>query len=131
MAKFDKGIEVIWGYGKDEKLKEEVKVTILAIGFGRDSIPMMIEMLGEEDEAEKNKDIDLIDEYYGKGTAKTLGKTTKPKPFIFKSIEQMADDEIIEALIAHPAYSRSSKIMLDIAQKAEARRQPEVSEQEN
>jgi cell division protein FtsZ len=121
MARFDKGIEVIWGHAMDEKLAEEVKVTILATGFGQSSIPMM-ELLKEDDENTNAEDIALIDEYYGVGTAKSLGKTTKLKPFIFKSVEQMADDEIIEALILRPAYNRSPQLMLDIAHKAEARR---------
>jgi len=73
-------------------------------------------------EVEEAEIAELIDEYYGKGTSKSLGRNTKPKPFIFQSVEQMADDEIIAAVIGYPAYKRDSKIMLDLAQKAESRR---------
>ena len=37
----DKEIEVIWGMAKDESLDEEVKITILATGFGISNIPGM------------------------------------------------------------------------------------------
>jgi cell division protein FtsZ len=40
MAKFEsKDIEVIWGTAVDEKLEENVKITIIATGFGIESIP--------------------------------------------------------------------------------------------
>jgi len=121
MSRFDKRIEVIWGYSIDDTLDAQVKVTILATGFGKESIPM-IDMLSEEVEEKNVKEIQLIDEYYGTGIARSLGKKAIPKPFIFKSIEQMTDDEVIEALIQHPTYNRSSVLMFEIAQKAEARR---------
>ena len=108
MARFYRGIEVIWGQAKDESLDQKVKVTILATGFGRDSIPMIEKLQqSEEDEKGKEQTIELIDEYYGAGTAKSLGKTTKPKPFVFQSIHQLADDELINALTDQPAYKRS------------------------
>lgn len=37
----NKDIEVIWGMAKDESLDEEVKITILATGFGISNIPGM------------------------------------------------------------------------------------------
>ncbi|BAG83479.1 MAG: cell division protein FtsZ [Candidatus Azobacteroides pseudotrichonymphae] len=118
MSRFDKRIEVIWGYSIDDTLNDQVKVTILATGFGKESIPM-IDMLSAEMEAKNIEEIQLIDEYYGKGIARSLGRKAIPKPFVFKSVEQMADDEIIEALIKYPAYNRSSALMFEIARKAE------------
>lgn len=117
MSRFDKRIEVIWGYSIDDTLNDQVKTTILATGFGKENIPM-IDILSEEIEAKNIEEIQLIDEYYGKGIARSLGKKTTYKLFVFKSVEQMADDEIIEALINNPTYNRSSDLMLEIAQKA-------------
>jgi cell division protein FtsZ len=135
MAKFKlREIKLIWGTALDDTLKaDEMKVTVLAAGFGIEGIdPLMKSVLEEQSvktveerrahEEEENKMAGLIDEYYGRGTAISLGRTAKPKPFIFHSIEQLDDDEIISAVIAYPAYKRDSKIMLGIAQKAEARR---------
>ncbi|GHT74617.1 cell division protein FtsZ [Bacteroidia bacterium] len=141
MAKFEKGIEVIWGTASDSNLDEDrMKVTILAAGFDVENIdPLMREVLDEQqnltaqeklaraqqEEEEAEKERDLIGKYYGADAA-NIGSATKPKPFIFTSIEQMDDNETIEALINHPAYNRNSKIMLDIAQKAEERRKADA-----
>jgi cell division protein FtsZ len=139
MAKFKvKEIGVIWGTAIDNALGEKVKVTVLATGFGIDNLPLMSEItesaseLDEEEERRKREEEErkaveearLIEMYYGAETVIDLGlKTTRPhKPFIFRSIEQMDDNETIEALISHPAYNRNSKIMLDIVKKAEARK---------
>jgi len=121
MAKFKlRDIKLIWGSAIDDTLKnDEMKITVLAAGFGVESIdPRMNNVLEEEEE----KMLELIDEYYGKGAADSLRRNTKPKPFIFQSVEQMADDVLIAAVIAYPAYKRDLKNMLEIAQKAESNR---------
>ncbi|MDR1527200.1 MAG: cell division protein FtsZ [Dysgonamonadaceae bacterium] len=132
MGKFKiREIKLIWGTAIDDTLKnDEMKVTVLAAGFGVENIdPRMENVLKEQNvktaekmrerEEEEAKMAKLIDEYYGRGAAKGLGRNTKPKLFIFQSAEQMDDDEIIAAVITHPAYKRDSKTMLDIARKAE------------
>ncbi|MDR2056972.1 MAG: cell division protein FtsZ [Dysgonamonadaceae bacterium] len=144
MAKFDSGIKLIWGAARDENLGENVKMTILATGFGIENIPLSPEVvdaqrqLTEKDLNDRMQDDNekriekerqlayeakLLSKYYPDEVAALTkgGKTIRPKPFIF-TIENMNDNETIEALIAHPAYNRSSKIMLDIAKKAENRR---------
>jgi len=107
MAKFKiREIELIWGAALDDTLKgDEMKVTVLAAGFGVESIdPLMKNVLKEGKQQ--------IDDIYGKGTAKNLGRRMKPKPFIFQSVEQMDDNEIIAAIIDHPPYKRDSKITI-------------------
>ncbi|MDR0427278.1 MAG: cell division protein FtsZ [Dysgonamonadaceae bacterium] len=141
MAKFGKEIEVIWGATVDETLGEKTKVTILATGFGIQNVPLMEEVFEERanlsreeerkiKEEERRQAVEeermaiyeahLLEKYYGKEVLRNMGKTTRPQPFIF-SLEQMDDDEIIEAVINHPTYNRSPKIMLQIAEQAEAR----------
>lgn len=141
MTKFGKEIEVIWGAAIDDKLDQQAKVTILATGFGVENIPLMAEVveeqkkLNDEEERkrkkeERRKEVEeeqkalyeakLMEKYYGKEGLRNMGKTTRPKPFIF-SLEKMDDSETIEAVISYPAYNRSQKVMLEIAEQAEAR----------
>ena len=134
MSKFKKGIKVIWGTAIDDTLGNDVKVTILATGFGKRAIPMMDEILREENrltnEEIRKKELEeeeeriyvewLITEYYGEGVDSIMGKAALPKPVIF-SIEQMDDNEIIEAVINHPAYNRHPRVMFEIEKQAKAR----------
>ena len=115
MAKFkSKNIEVIWGIAIDESLGENVKITILATGFGIENIPMMDESnrmkreeLARQEEEESRKNADLMKKYGYE--PKDLRKKTHPKPFIF-SLEQMDDDSIIDIVINNPAYNRNSDV---------------------
>lgn len=117
MAKFkSKDIEVIWGIAIEESLGENVKITILATGFGMDSIPMMDintrikrEELSRQEEEKEKKNAALIEKYYGREQVKKMGKKTHPKPFIF-SLEQIDDDSIIDIVINNPAYNRNSDV---------------------
>jgi cell division protein FtsZ len=146
MSKFDSEIEVIWGTALDESLEDSIKITVLATGFGIENVISMDEInkaqkqVNEEDErlkqeAEEKERVEaearqiyethLLEKYYGKDIIRTIGRTTRPKPFIF-SLKNMDDNETIEAVINHPAYNRSPRVMLDIARKAEARRREEA-----
>jgi len=144
MAKFGKDIEVIWGAAIDDSLGDTAKITVLATGFGIDNIPMMadkrrieVEYATEEEkkrldeeekkrldeEAEKEEkarqDARLIGKYYGSDMLKKIGTTTRPKPFVF-TIAQMDDNDIIDAVINHPAYNRDTKIITKIIEEKQA-----------
>jgi len=143
MAKFSSDIEVIWGTALDESLENQVKIAILASGFGIENIITMPEEIEKEQRALSEKEIwdrkvkedqkkveekerllyeaNLIKKYYGEEALRRLGQTTRPHPFIF-TMENIDDNETIEAVIGNPAYNRSPRVMLDIARKAEARR---------
>ena len=145
MAKFSPDIELIWGTAMDESLGDQIKITILASGFGIENIVSMAEakeikesrqILDEkelsakkaeeeqkriEEEERRLRDIEMIRKYYGEEGLRSIGKTTRPHPFIF-TFENIDDSDTIEAVINNPAYNRSSRVMLDIAKKAEARR---------
>ena len=134
MARFKlRDIRLIWGTAIDNRLKsDEMKVTVLAAGFGVEGIdPLMQDVLEEVNienisqikkrQEEEARIMELIDIYFGEGTAASLERHTRPKLFIFQSIEQMADDEIISAIINYPAYTRDPKILCNIVQKAESR----------
>jgi cell division protein FtsZ len=133
MAKFSPEIELIWGTARDESLGESVKITILATGFGIKDVLSEKEKrlrLENEDveiqrqvEEERIYEAGLIEKYYPDIAIRLTKRerTVRPKLFIF-SVENMNDNETIEALINNPAYNRSQKVMLDIAKKAEIRR---------
>ena len=142
MAKFSSDIEVIWGTALDDSMEDQIKIAILASGFGIENIVAMTENKKEqqlfddkeiwERKAEENRkkieeekrlfyEAKLIERYYGKEALRRIGQTTRPYPFIF-TIENVDDNDTIEAVINNPAYNRSPRVMLDIAKKAEARR---------
>jgi len=143
MAKFNSDIEMIWGTALDENLTDEIKIAILASGFGIDTIVLQTdnakaaqETLDEEErqrrKEEENRIIiekeerliyeaNLIRIHYGEEAVGQLGHTTCSKPFLF-TFNNIDDNETIEAVINNPAYNRSPRVMLDIARKAEIRR---------
>jgi len=136
MAKFSSDIEVIWGTAMDDNLGDQIKIAILASGFGIENIISIPEEIKEEEQKLNEKELleqemlkqerlkqeaNLIGKYYGEEALRLLGKTTRPHPFIFM-LENFDDNETIEAVINNPAYNRSPRVMLDIAKKAEARR---------
>lgn len=127
MAKFkSKNIEVIWGIAMDESLGENVKITILATGFGMDSIPMMDkntqikrEELSRQEEEKERENAALIGKYYGQERVKKMGKKTHPKPYIF-SLEDLDNDSIIDIVINNPAYNRNSDVFRKSAKFSES-----------
>lgn len=134
----DENIEVIWGLSRDFSLQEgDVKVTVLATGFGMRNIPGM-EPLIQEEEAEKEE---ISREEQGKKEAeeKTLKEMEKQfykeefKIFIFEG-NDMFNDELIYAVENSPTYKRSVQdrdALKAISEKASAtsRREEIVTEQ--
>ena len=138
MAKFSPDIEVIWGTALDESLEEQIKVAILASGFGIENIVSFTEEMKEEQRVLSEKEMrdklakeelkkveederliyeaNLIRKYYGDD-----GLRPKSHPFIF-TFDNIDDNDTIEAVINNPAYNRSPRVMLEIAKKAEARK---------
>ena len=143
MAQFNSNIEVIWGTALDESLEDGIKIAILASGYGIENIVSITEeikegqrMLDEKEllekqlEEERKKEEEqqrliyereLFKKYYPEGSLPGIGRPPRPQPFIF-TLYNIDDNETIEAVINNPSYNRSSRVMLDIAKKAEARR---------
>lgn len=100
IAKFErKDLEYKWGLAKDESLEGEVKVTILASGFG------LVEE--EEDEEQLLKSIErdtLHQTYYGE-----LRKTrTKPRRPVYLFAQEELDNELlIDQIEAIPTAKRT------------------------
>ena len=106
-------IELIWGLSQDNSLQEgEIKVTVLATGFGMKDIPDMQPIIQKEEiiqealtreELEKKKKEEekldnMVEAFY------------KPefKIYIFKG-EEMHNEELLTALDNSPTYSRTAQ----------------------
>lgn len=146
MGKFNSDIEVIWGTAPDPDLEDSVKITVLATGFGIEDVAPLTEIENGRKKILENAEIIrkaeeelqhteeeekwiryLLKKYYGEDITFITEKKNRPKPFIF-DMNNLDDNEIIEALITYPAYTRSPQLMLNIARKAEARRAAVVEE---
>jgi len=95
MDKFeDKNIEVIWGLANDDSLTDEVKITVLATGFGMESIPMM------EEESEEEIDTE-IERIYG-------DRVDKKQLYLYEfSDADLDNDTLIDAVESSPSYLRN------------------------
>lgn len=89
MDKFENGgeIELIWGLAQDPELEDEVKITVLATGFGMENIPFMAE----------NPENDMIDAIYGRDICWYELKD-----------DDLDNDLLLDVLSTVPAYQRDN-----------------------
>ena len=108
----EEDIELIWGLSKDMHLGEgEVKVTVLATGFGMKDIPDMKPLVEEEEKIVKQ----LSDEDIARITKEEQRLDSmveafyKPdyKVYIFKG-DDMHNEEFLTAIDNSPTYSRTA-----------------------
>ena len=116
-----KDIEVIWGLATDDKLEDEVKITILATGFGVSNIPGMSnttirldrapeEEKPVEDEDEKKKVGEMIIQYYGDNQ---LAAKRSIHSFIMEG-NDLFNDDLIDAIDSLPTYQRTKQSLGDL-----------------
>jgi cell division protein FtsZ len=114
MSQFtDENIELIWGYSKDNSLEEgQVKVTVLATGFGMSNIPgiepIVKEIKQEERALTEQETIKRNEEE--RTLNQMVGVYYKPdyKMYIFKG-EEMYNEEFLAALDNSPTYRRTAQ----------------------
>lgn len=112
MEKFkDDNIEVIWGLSKDHNLQAgEVKVTILATGFGMKNIPGMEPLIAEEEA--KEEEISREEKAKRQAEEKAISEMEKAfykeeyKVFIFDDAS-LNNEEIMSAVDNSPVYKRT------------------------
>lgn len=112
MEKFkDDNIEVIWGLSKDHNLQNgEVKVTILATGFGMKNIPGMEPLIAEEEQ--KEEQITREEQIKRQAEEKAISDMEKAfykdefKIFVFDDAS-LVNEEVISAVENSPAYKRT------------------------
>jgi cell division protein FtsZ len=121
MSRFDTSkIEVIWGLSKDDTLGKNVKLTVLATGFGMNDILPSMDMIQEKDEEEeklkKVEEQQLLDQYYGGS------RVSKKDPFRYKIVvlttDEMDDDVLINLLEEKPTYKRDAKFASHVREQA-------------
>ena len=89
----DKNIEVIWGLANDDTLTDEVKITVLATGFGMDNLPLM------DDEEVVDT---VIEGLYG-------DRVDKRQLYLYEMTDADLDnDALIDAIEASPTYLRNT-----------------------
>ena len=122
-----KEIEVIWGLATDDNLEDEVKITILATGFGVSNIPGMSDTTiqldrtpkkREESEEEKKrrleeekKSTEMITQYYGDDT---LAAKRSIYSFVLEG-DDLFNDDLIDAIDSMPTYLRTKQDLTDLA----------------
>ncbi|GHT04015.1 cell division protein FtsZ [Bacteroidia bacterium] len=109
MLQFDKNIHTIHGIYTDDSLGDKVKVSVLASGFDLESIndsyiQEVVDKESKKDDKQVAKqaaeDENLIKKYYG-------GDSPKTKVYEFKSIQELDNDVLIEALLNTPTFERN------------------------
>jgi len=123
MKQFGAEVEVIWGTATEDGLKgDNIKITLLATGFGMSSIPgiddsLLLELTEEEqrlederlakEEEEKRRINTMIEEHYGKENMKEMSIPVffTPKPYVL-SLDELDDDKVVEALENTPLMKR-------------------------
>ncbi len=117
MKRFKDGdIEVIWGMSEDNTLKEgEVKVTVLATGFGMHNIPEMRPLLDEEErekEVEKQNLQNMMNNFYKE----------EFKVYIFEDAD-LDNEELISYIDSSPTHKRMSRDMQNMKNISQAQAQ--------
>lgn len=121
MSKFNDDVEVIWGAAFDNSLKDTMKITILATGFGSSALPDRPqyaeienpwEIPSDEHPEEKNEQIpnnkeNIIEQIYGQKAADEMKRTKARASFAILSIDQMDNDTILEMIDKSPTYNRT------------------------
>ena len=121
MKQFGRDIEVIWGTAIDESLDTQVKLTILATGFGVDSIPDLYDARSmdssrmseeefrrlEDKRLKEQAESDLRRRYYGEDVS-SRRIPTRSKSVVL-SVEELDDDALISLMEEIPTYNRDPK----------------------
>ena len=114
MGKFRRDVEVKWGLATDSSLGAKVKITLLATGFGLQSINGMSgghqeekknSATEEEQEMEQNR-IDQIEILYG--SSKNIGRHRHNNIFIYTE-DNFDNDDIISRVDAIPTCERTKE----------------------
>lgn len=121
MSKFNDDVEVIWGAAFDNTLKDTMKITILATGFGSSALPDRAQYtetenpwevptedhLEEKPEPVPSDKGNIIEQIYGSKAADEMKRTKARASFAVLSIDQMDNDTILEMIDKSPTYNRT------------------------
>ena len=108
MAKFNSELDVIWGTAIDDDLQDQVKITILATGFGAEAIPKVM------DKARPEHLLADKERYYA--SIKKKGKYDVQ--FAILATEELDNDRLIALLENTPTYRRDPKLIANFRAEA-------------
>lgn len=127
MSKFSRNIETKHGVEKDETLGKQIKITLLATGFGIQDINMREmdnrianrseeeqEKIAEEEERKRSR----RERYYGPSGNESRKITRRRNIYLF-DLEDLDNTDIISLLEASPTSGRDKSTLNAIRQKAE------------
>ncbi len=124
MSKFHRDVETKWGLSVDPSLGKQVKITILATGFGITNVPGIKAKFDAEEEArrqsemEENEDrSERRDQFYGVDKKDVMRK--RPRFFLF-GLDDLDNEDIISSVEVTPTYKRTKEALNDIKAKAHA-----------
>ncbi|PTL32356.1 cell division protein FtsZ [Prevotella sp. oral taxon 376] len=127
MAKFGSDFEIKWGLAIDPELGKQVKVTILATGFGIEDVDGMnshltnkrtqeeADRIAQEEEKAAERQ-DRRNRYYGKDSDNKQYKR-RPHIFLFRS-EDLDNEDVILAVENTPTYKRTRQMLENIREQA-------------
>lgn len=137
ISNIDPEVDVIWGLQYDPSLGDAVKITLLAAGFDTNTITttpptptpptrgkneLKTDPTNPQHLDETNLEKKKIEEQYGKKSEHILIRGELNRQIIFTP-EMLADDAIIEIFEKTPTYCRDKKIVDEVKQRAESRRE--------
>ncbi len=128
MSRFSRDIVTKHGVEKDESLGEEVKVTLLATGFGIQDIHMkeMDERIAQKSEEELEKIAEEEErrrsrrEKYGYGETGSRMKRTRRRHLYLFQPENLDNEELIRLVEDSPTYLRDKNTLNHLEEKAKA-----------
>src|SRR5574344_2016489 len=126
MARFSEGFEIKWGLATDPDLGKKVKVTILATGFGLESVSGMDMHIKKHTQEEANRIAEEEEKaaerqerrrrYYGNDASNTQYKR-RPHIYMFRA-EDLDNDDVISAVETTPTYKRTRDVLEGIRSRA-------------
>ena len=118
MSKFSKEVEVKWGMATDPSLGNRIKITLLATGFGLQSVPGMQDamerniMQKTEEEREKQEQRDVLREHYYHDEGQPLARRRR-HIFLFSPTD-LDNEDIIARVEETPTFSRTKDELTQI-----------------
>jgi cell division protein FtsZ len=126
MGRFGSDFEIKWGLATDPDLGKKVKVTILATGFGLESVAGMDMHIKKHTQEEANRIAEEEEKaaerqerrrrYYGSDGKNTQYKR-RPHIFLFRAID-LDNDDVISAVESTPTYKRTREVLEGIRSRA-------------
>lgn len=119
MGKFRKDVETKWGMATDSSLGGQVKITLLATGFGLKNVPLMPASKWNEPVNDNDEEIakeQRRQEYYNSNSSDKPVLIRRPNVYIFNDAD-MDNDDTIAMVENTPTFPRSKEELKKIQDK--------------